>query len=177
MAAPEYVPITTIDEPRTYASPPRRPASWEAARPGDLVGPGQPSGPLLGSQGPDLGYALKLAHGMVDQLVLAEREHLDDVIAGCTALAMKRSSLFGRAPVVHDLTLAFGVWGFLAVAPHDLVEFRMPLFAEVASSHHWAERRRLVDMVSERVLRQPHTKVVADAQADWHSVFDLPPAA
>ena len=129
---------------------------------------------MLGSQGPDLGYALKLAHGMADQLVLAAGEHLDDVIAGATAVAMKRSSLFGRAPVVHDLTAAFAVWGFLDEAPDELVELRKTAFAEVASPHHWAERRAVVDMVPADVLRRPHATIVEQASSDWKAVLDLP---
>lgn len=176
MAAPEYVPVNTPapgSEPRTYGSPPRLDESWKAARPGELVGPGQPSGPMLGSQGPDLGYALKLARQMADRLVLADGEHLDDVIAGCTAVAMKRSALFGRAPVSHDLTVAFAAFGFLADAPADLVVRRRALFAEVASHHHWAERRHIVDLVPDDLLRRTHTAVVADAEADPGGLVDL----
>ena len=174
MAAPEYVPLDQLAEPRVYGSPPRRPQSWDSARPGELVGPGQPTGSMLGNQGPDLGYALKLAHGMADQLVLTPGERLDDVIAGASVVAMKRSSLYGRAPVIHDLTVAFAVWGYLGEAPDELVELRKPLFAEVASHHHWAERRAIADMVPDEVLRQPHTKVIEQASSDWKAVLDLP---
>ena len=43
-------------------------------------------------------------------------------------LALKRASLFGRAPVVHDLEVAFTIWGFLGAAPPELVALRRPLF-------------------------------------------------
>jgi hypothetical protein len=171
VAAPEYVPIDLTADPRVYASPPRRPSPWEADRPGEIGGRGQPDGPMLGSQGPDLGYALKLAGGMADQVVLAEGEHLADVIAGCTAVAMKRASLFGRAPLIHDLTAAFSVWGFLDEAPDDLVELRGPLFAEIAHGHHWVERRHIADMVPAEVLRRPHTEL--KAEADWKRLLQV----
>lgn len=174
VAAPEFVPLDRNDEPRTYGSPPRIDTPWTADRPGELVGPGQPTGPMLGSQGPDLGYALKLAHGMLDRLALAPGEHADEVIAGCAAIAMKRSALFGRAPVIHDLTVAFTIWGFLDHAPDELVSARKELFAEVAHSHHWAERRRLVDMVPEDLLRRSHTQV---SVADASRLLGLDPAA
>jgi hypothetical protein len=174
VAAPEYVPVVPNDHPRVYGSPARLDAPWTAARPGELVGPGQPVGALLGSQGPDLGYALKLANGMRDRLVLAEGEHADDVVAGCTAVAMKRSALFGRAPVIHDLTMAFTIFGFLDEAPDDLVAFRKPLFAEVASHHHWAERRHLVDLVPDEVLRQAHTAVDS---TEWKRLLGADAAA
>lgn len=168
MAAPEYVPVDSTAKPRAYGSPPRRAEPWMADRPGDLVGAGQPSGPMLGNQGPDIGYALRLAETVRDRLVLAEGEDADDVLAGCVGVAMKRASLFGRAPVIHDLTFALTVFGFLSEAPDDLVEFRRPLFAEVAHDHHYAERRHIADLVTDDVLRRPLNRVVAGG---WQRAF------
>ena len=48
-------------------------------------------------------------------------EHESDAIAGCIGVALKRASLFGRAPVLHDLTAALTVWGFLGDAAPDLI--------------------------------------------------------
>ncbi|MGY6499319.1 MAG: hypothetical protein ACXIVQ_00270 [Acidimicrobiales bacterium] len=176
MAAPEYVPVLPSTDPRTYGSPPRRPASWTADRPGDISGVGQPDGQMLGNQGPDLGFALKIARQMSDRLVLTDGEHLDDVIAGCTAVAMKRSSLFGRAPVVHDLTVAFTVWGFLDEAPAELVELRRGLFAEASTHHHWTARRRIADMVPDEVLQRPVSRVTTGS-GEWRRLLDLPTPA
>ncbi|HSL57186.1 MAG TPA: hypothetical protein VK866_05035 [Acidimicrobiales bacterium] len=167
MAAPEFVPVPAHAAVRSYLSPPRRPASWTADRPADVVDDGQPSGDRFGSPGPDLGYALRLVHQFDDRLVLAEGEHRADVVAGCVALAMKRSSIFGRAPVIHDLTVAFTIWGFLDEAPAELVELRRPLFAEVAHAHHYVERREIVDRVPDEVLRQSPAAVATAARADW----------
>lgn len=174
MAAPQYVPLPPTEHARVYGSPPRREEPWLPDRPGEVVGAGQPTGPLLGAQGPDLGYALTLANRVRDRLVLTEHEHADDVIAGCAAVAMKRAALFGRAPVIHDLTVAFTIWGFLQEAPAELAEFRTPLFAEVSHPHHWAERRHLVDLVPDDLLRRPHTSVSVD---DWTRLSSVDDAA
>ncbi len=161
MAAPEYVPRRPTDAPRSYSSPPRRPGSWETDRPAEVVDVGQPRGALLGNQGPDQGYVYRLVHQFDDRLHLADGEDREDVVAGCVGVALKRASLFGRAPVVHDLTVAFTVWGFLdPEPPADLVARRRPLFEEVHSPHHYPEQRAIADAVPLSVLRLPHTAVI-----------------
>lgn len=172
MAAPEYVPQPAIKRTRSYVSPPRRPESWQADRPGDLRGR-QPQGAWLGSQGPDQGYIYVLARQYEGRLFLQPGEHERDVVEGCVEAALKRASMFGRAPVLPDLTVAFTVWGFLSQAPDELVELRRPLFEEVANAHHYAERRRLVDMVPESTLRKSPPEVAETHQRDWRSLLTL----
>jgi hypothetical protein len=172
MAAPEYVPQPAIQHVRAYTSPPRRPGSWRPLRPGDLTS-SQPRGERLGSQGPDQGYVYLLARRFEDRLQLGAGEHADDVIAGCVGVALKRASLFGRAPVLPDLTVAFTIWGYLREAPDDLVDHRRPLFEEVANPHHYAEQRGLVDMVPESTLRLTPQQVAEAHQKDWRSLLDL----
>jgi hypothetical protein len=121
-----------------------------ANRPGDLKG-GHPHGPHLGSPGPDQGYALTLVRHFEDRLELAEGEHREDAVAGCVGVALKRASIFGRAPVIYDLEHAFTLWGFLGGAPEELIRFRKPLF-EGARHHYW-EQRQIVDLVPEETLR------------------------
>src|SRR5512145_1739173 len=90
MAAPEYVPLRPGRTDKAYESPPRRPESWLALRPAEVVDDGeQPEGRDLGYQGPDQGYALKLANAQRDKLRLTEGEHADDVIAGFVAIALR----------------------------------------------------------------------------------------
>ena len=97
----------------------------EADRPGDLVG-FQPEGARLGYQGPDQGYAIKIANGFRDRLRLQPGEHVADVIQGCLGIALRRASMFSRAPVVHDLTIAFTIWGFLdGNPPSELLSQRL----------------------------------------------------
>jgi hypothetical protein len=160
MAAPDYVPKPTDEKPRVYVSPPRRPESWRADRPAEIDGL-QPSGPQLGTPGPDQGYALKLARQFDGKLVLTPGEAEDDAVAGCMAIALRRASLFGRSPMIHDLTVAFTLWSFLGEAPAELTAARKERFAAVASTHHYEERRALVDGVPDDVLRMTPTEVAA----------------
>jgi hypothetical protein len=168
MAAPKFVPTLPTDAPRAYGSPDHVPDTWIPDRPGELDGP-QPHGPQLGTQGPDQGYALKLANRLRPSLRLQPGERADDAIHGCLGIALRRASLFGRAPVIHDLTLAFTIWGFLdEQPPADLVECRRELFAGVGNvSHHYAEGRAIADMVPESTLRASVDVVAATRRERW----------
>ncbi len=152
MAAPEYVPRPKDEHPRVYESPPWRPEPWFSDRPADLAGT-QPHGPRLGYPGPDQGYALKLARQFEGKLVLTPGEHEDDAIVGCVEIANKRAALFGRAPVIHDLTMAFRLWGFLTEADPELVRLRRKYFQAVSNPAHYSERRRVADVVPVAALR------------------------
>lgn len=174
MAIPDYVPRRPDERTRSYESPPWQPEGWRPDRPGDLDAR-QPVGPRLGYPGPDQGYAWRLARQFEGKLYLRPGEHERDVVAGCLGVATKRSSLYGRAPVVHDLTIAFTIWGFLDDDPAtELVEVRRPLFAEVASPHHYDKQRTIVDLVPEEALRQPPHAVAQAHRSDWRSLLDLP---
>lgn len=173
MAAPEYVPVDRTRPIRAYASPPRREGSWLPDRPGDLVF-GQPRGERLGHQGPDQGYVLLLARRFEGKLTLTPGEHERDALAGAVGVALKRASLFGRAPIVHDLTVALTVWGFLGEAPAELVELRMRLFEEIAHPHHYPEQRRVADLVPESTLRMTPAQVTEAHRADWRGLLASP---
>ena len=104
MAAPEFVPLRPNDKPRAYSSPPRRGDEWRPVRPGELVtSGGQPDADAgrMGAPGPDQGYLLNLVPLLRDELHLTDGEALADVEAGGVAVALKRESLFGRAPIAH----------------------------------------------------------------------------
>ncbi len=144
------------------------------------MGVGQPRGPRLGNIGPDQGYAYRLVSYVEDHVNLGSVNR-DDAVAGCVAIAMKRASLFGRAPIVHDLTAAFTVYGFFDDEPSaELVELRDRLFAEVKSSHHYAELRHLVDLVREDALRRSPEAIAAEYLTGWRGNLlessDLEPA-
>lgn len=171
MAAPEHVPVDRTQPVRGYESPPRRPDPWLPGRPGELVDVGQPRGARLGSQGPNQGYLLTLARRFEGQLRLNEGEHERDALAGAVAVGLKRASLFGRAPVIDDLTVALTIWGFLGVAPTKLVELRKRLFREVWHPHHYAERRRIVDLVPDDALRLSPSRVREAHRADYRSLL------
>jgi len=173
MAAPEYVPAKPMDEVRAYESPPRRPGSWLARRPGDLQ-TGQPHGRNFGNPGPDQGYALRLASLVKDRIRLQPGEDLDDVIHGAVPVALKRAAMMGRAPVVHDLLIAFRVWGFLDDEPDaELVRLRREVFGEVAHAGHYRERLRIAALVPETTLRMTPGEVERAHASDWRSLLDV----
>ena len=170
MAAPDFVPTDPTDRVRIYSSPPRRPASWYADRPGDLSG-AQPRGARLGNIGPDQGYAYRLVSKVEEYLNLGSVNR-DDAVAGCVAVALKRAAGFGRAPIVHDLTAAFTIFGFFDdEPPTELIELRGRLFAEVRSSHHYTELRHLVDLVPDKVLLRSQEAIAAEYLTDWQANF------
>ena len=176
MAAPEHVPVDRNQPVRGYESPPRRPQPWLSDRVAEVVEDGQPRGQRLGNQGPDQGYMLSLARRFEGKLTLTSGEHEKDALAGAVGVALKRASLFGRAPVVHDLTIALNIWGFLGDAPKELVELRKPLFEEAWHPHHYAELRRLVDLVPEDALRMTPAEVAQVHRTRWRSLLGELPA-
>src|SRR5688500_14273951 len=116
MVPPRFPPVDPTAPPRGSAPPAPSPQRWTNDRPGALRG-GQPRGPLLGYEGPDQGYALTRARRLRDELYLQQNEAADDVLAGVTAIGLRRASLFGRAPVIHDLRIAATIWGTLDPEP------------------------------------------------------------
>lgn len=176
MAAPEHVPVDSTELVRAYESPPWLPDRWYPDRPGDLEA-GQPRGPRLGSPGPDQGYVLTLTGRFAGRLTLVEGEHERDALAGASAVALKRASRFGRAPVIHDLRVALTIWGFLGPAPPDLLELRKPLFEEVAHPHHYAEQRQIADLVPDEALRLSPDQVTEAHRRDWRSLLSVPAGA
>lgn len=174
VAAPKFLPTPPTEQARAYRSPDHVPESWTAERPGELAG-FQPRGPLLGSQGPDQGFALKVAERLRDKLELQANENADDAIRGCLGVALRRASLHSRAPVVHDLTIAFMVWGFYDPnPPAELLEFRRPLFEGLRLvAHHYQEARTVTDQVPEETLRMPPDAVAAKYPGDWRELLGL----
>ena len=173
MAAPQFVPSPSIDDARAYTSPPVAPAAWMPDRPAELTG-FQPVGEQLGYQGPDQGFAIKIANGFTDRLRLERGEHAEDAIKGCLGIALRRASMFSRAPVVHDLTIAFTIWGFLDVAaPAELISARRARFAGLGHGGHYTEARAIVDMVPEATLRMTPQQVAAAYPADWRALVGL----
>ncbi len=153
-----------------YSSPPRRVVPAQQSRPGDSSTHNNGSG-ALGSAGPDQGYAYKLVDHFRDRLNTGNVE-TKDAIAGCVAIAMKRASLFGRAPVSHDLEAAFRCFGFLSSdASAELLQRRESLFREVANHHHYTELRELVDTVSDDFLRKSHSEIESECSADPNAPF------
>ena len=173
MAAPKFTPTTAIGDLTSYRSPDVVPDPWTPDRPGDLAGR-QPTGPRLGYQGPDQGYALTLASRLKPQLVLSDNEHAADAVAGCTAVALRRASMYGRAPVIHDLRIAFTVWGFLDTAPPaELVALRVRMFEGAAEAHHYDTVRAIAEQVPESTLRLTPDEVGRAYPERWGSLLGV----
>lgn len=174
MAAPKFSPVASTDRSRVYASPDHVPANWMPDRPAEIAG-FQPTGPRRGHHGPDQGYALKIANQLVPKLQLHDGEHPDDAVQGCLGVALRRASLFSRAPVVHDLTLAFTIWGFLdADPPAELLAARTRLFAGLRHvGHHYTEARVVADMVPEATLRLTPEAAGQRYPGSWRELVGL----
>jgi hypothetical protein len=164
---PDYVPIAAPDRIRPIDRLPV-PRSWRSTRPGEVLDPVPPQGRSFGSTGPDLGYGLKLARLLVPKVKMTEGELVADAVAGCFAVGAKRAAMFGRAPVIFDMELAFALWGFLDGAPADLIAFRKPLF--MGAAHEYWEQRQIVDRVKESTLRMTVDQVKAKL-SDWKSLL------
>ena len=151
MTQPSFVPVVEADQVRR-AYQLHVPYIWTASRPSELRDTRAPSGAFLGTPGPDQGFALKLARRFEDRLVLGAGEQTEDAMWGCTAVAMRRAATYGRAPVIHDLSLAFTFWGFLATV-HGRPGVGRAATAVPAASHHYQVRRTIADSVPESTLR------------------------
>lgn len=183
MAAPKFNPTRfkatefrakgAIGNVSSYQSPDVVPDSWSADRPGDLKG-AQPRGAQLGNQGPDQGYAMVLARRIRAQLVLSDAEDADDAVAGCTAIGLRRASIFSRAPVIHDLRIAFTIWGFLDTAPPaELIALRLAGFERAADPHHYDVVRALADNVPESTLRLRPDDVYEAYPSQWRTLLGI----
>ena len=172
MTQPSFVPITEADQVR----PARRlhvPGPWSPDRPAEIRVPVRQHGRMMGTPGPDQGFALRLARRMEDRLHLAAGESADDVLGGAALLAARRAGLFGRAPSVHDLVVALSLWGFLGDAPRELVDARRAAFRGAA--HDYDVQRALVDSVPETSLRLAPDEVGSQAGGEgWRALVRAP---
>ena len=171
MAAPEYVPVPPTQKVRLpWESPDHVPPPWTLDRPAEVATGRQPVGPRLGYPGPDIGYALTLLPVIRDELHLAPLEHADDAEVGCVNIAMRRAAIYGRAPVIHDLRIAFTIWGFLDQQPPDeLVAYRRPRFAGAA--HDYDTQRAIVDQIPDETLRLPVADLKATYRERWKELL------
>jgi hypothetical protein len=175
MAAPKFSPVGTADTAAPYyTSPDHVPDQWMPDRPGEIDG-FQPEGRQLGNQGPDQGYALKIAAQLRPRLQVQADENTDDAIRGCLEVALRRASMFSRAPVVHDLTIAFTIWGLYDTSPPaELVDLRRTMFEGLRHvGHHYAESRAVADLVPEATLRMTPAAVTAAYPAEWRSLLGV----
>jgi hypothetical protein len=112
-----------------------------------------PWGGAFGTIGPDAGYVLRLIRST--DLVLAEGENRHNAEVAIAAVAMARSSRFGRAPVQEDVDLAALLFAYdTAELPDELVASlqadRVGWFANL--SHDAGARRQLVADIPMAIL-------------------------
>ncbi len=141
------------------------PRRWQPNRPGDLRA-AQPTGPMLGNPGPNVGYAYTLAERLRERFVLDGHEHLDDVIAVVAEIAGKRAATFGRAPIAHDIDFAAALLGYDGSGDPRFVDARVRLVHE--AGHDYSRRRALVDAVSDALLRASTDEAKRRAP-DWRA--------
>lgn len=171
MAAPDFVPQTPAQLDSFYSSPEHQPDHWSPERPGELVGD-QPMGGEYGFQGPDQGFALKVAKAVRPEVNLVVGENLEDIEFGVVLLATRRASLFGRGPTVHDLRIGYHIFGFLSeTPPPELVAIRGKVFEGLANSHHYFECREMLSLVSDDVLRQGLDEVMSVEANSWRTLL------
>lgn len=114
MTTKPYVPPNRDTEYRPEQLPPAKP--WFARRPAETSA--DPHAPTFGAIGPDMGYARSL-------LTLFSRRlgpggcNRDDLLEAGVAVAMRRATMFGRAPIPEDLEVAFLLLGALDGVPGD----------------------------------------------------------
>lgn len=167
MTQPKFAPISIEDQVRD-AYRLRTPASWVPDRPADYRPGVLPQGRGFGVAGPDQGYALLLARRLQDRLSLVQGELLADAIAGCVAIAMRRAAVFGRAPVLADLELAFTLAGYLGDPPAELVAWRAAHLKGLAHDQ-WAERE-IAAAVPESTLRLTPAAVAGRIE-EWRELL------
>lgn len=150
MTQPKFAPISIEDQVRD-AYRLRTPEPWVPDRPADYRPGVPPQGRGFGVAGPDQGYALLLARRLEGRLSLVQGELLEDALGACAAIAMRRAAVFGRAPVLADLEMAFTLAGYLGDPPAELVAWRA-VHLKGLSHDRWGERE-LAAAVPEPTLR------------------------
>lgn len=171
MTQPSFVPIAEGDQVRG-ALRLHVPGPWSPDRPGEVKTPVRRQGRRMGTPGPDQGFALRLARRFEGRLRLSDGESVDDVLEGAALIASRRAGLYGRAPSVHDLTVALSMWGYLGDAPAALVAARRGAF--LAASHDYDVQRALVDGVPESSLRLAPDEVEQRVRAGgWRELVGL----
>lgn len=89
-------------------------------------------------------------------LKLGAHEHEADALAVVGAVALKRASLFGRAPVIHDVKAAVRILGFDAAPPTGAPGERRRLRLEEAHHPHFYDKvRSVVDEIGPELVHRP----------------------
>ena len=99
-------------------------------------------------------------------------ESVDDAIRGSIGIALRRASMYGRAPVMHDLTFALTMWVWLIDdVPADLLARRKELFVGVGdAAHSYYETREIVGLVPETTYQLTINQLTAITPMSWRAL-------
>lgn len=170
MSQPKFAPISESAEIRKCYHL-EAPQPWRFDRPAELARDynlSYKSG--MGDIGPDQGFAIKLAKRVADRIILEKGEHSDDVLAGMVAIALRRASLFGRAPVFSDVILAGKLFGYFDEVRDELLQYRKGLFSGVAHDKY-KERVLAFSLPEAALLANPD--VVVDILGQTHDLSSI----
>ena len=127
----------------------------------------------MGHPGPDQGYALRLVKQFKDKVFLASGEHWEDAAEVAVLTALKRASLFGRAPCTYDIEVGLCIWGYLDTNPEDgLVDLRKDNFGHIGSAHNYLMRRNVSDAISATGLKRSPELIRMDYEQNWRVMID-----
>ena len=171
MAAPKYVP-PPVQQTKYYQSTAKIRHSSGVERPAEIyIHNANEAG--TGHPGPDQGYALRLVKDFKDKIFLFPGEHWQDASEVAVLTALKRASLFGRAPCAHDIEAGLWIWGYLDSNPEDqLIEIRKGNFGHIGSGHNYLKRRYVSDAVSSSSLKRPLDQIRMDYGKSWRTMID-----
>lgn len=156
MSTQDFVSPKRIDTPRHEQNMPEGvdtpvPQAWIGNRPGDDLLQKKDNELLLGNPGPNIGYALKIVNNEFDTLYLVEHENEHDVVALLAEIAMRRASVFGRAPVKADVVLAAHILSYDVEPTQGEEKWRPQLIHNCSHDEH--RRRQIVNSVPQMIIK------------------------
>lgn len=171
MAVPSYVP-NPVRQIKHYRSAKKIRHESGVFRPAEiLVNQSERAG--TGNPGPDQGFALRLVKAFKGLVSLSPKEKWADASEVAVITALKRASLYGRAPCHYDLEVGFRVWGYLDPDPDsDLIDLRINYFPHIGSGHNYLKRRKVADALSSAKLRQPLEVIRQSYESDWRILIN-----
>ena len=171
MAVPRYVP-NPVRQIKHYRSAKKTNHESGVLRPAEVL-ENQSERSGTGNPGPDQGFALLLVKAFKDLVSLSPKEKWADASEVAVITALKRASLYGRAPCHYDLEVGFRVWGYLDPDPDpELVDLRINHFPHIGSSHNYLKRRKVADALSSSKLCQSLEMIRQSYESDWRILIN-----
>lgn len=148
------------------------PQSWRLGRPGDVDHSAvKDNSALLGHAGPNNGFALSLIKLESPKLNLVEHEHRHDVEVLLSEIAMRRSSNYGRAPMIGDIRFAMHLLGYDAEPTQGEEKWRPRLVSGCGHDEH--RRRIIVNSIPQEIIDDSHANMHDAISGWWEKLEDL----